>query len=99
MRLHVLQKDRLVGKGIGGVAIEIIEAEQGIIKEAWWPGGRYHEGCPYLLDIAQRTRHFIFALLAAHGLDHLLRILIHHRIPDSAGELHEVSIIWTILCQ
>src|SRR5579871_2675013 len=74
--LQVVQEGHLVRKGIDRVAVEIVEAEQGIVQEAGRPGGRNNVRRTHLPYVTQGTCHFVLAFLTPEGLHHLVWELV-----------------------
>ena len=89
---EVVEEDRLVREDVGGVAAEVVLLEQVVVEEARRPGARHHERRVEDLDVALGPGQLDDPLLMAEGDLRLRRELVHHRVPDRAGELEEEQI-------
>ncbi len=87
-----LEEHRLVGKDVRGITIDVVEREERVIEEGGWTGTREHVRRVDPLDVLAGTRHLVHALLPGEARLEVGRKVVRDRVPDRAGELHDLRV-------
>ena len=84
---HGLEKDGLVAERVGGIVVDVVQAEQIVVEKAGRPGAGKHMVRADVLEEAIGALLLIDALLLGERLLHVVGKIVDERIPDRAGEL------------
>ena len=84
---------RLVGEDVRVVGAEVVEVEELLVEEARRAGEREEGGGADLAHEARRACELVLTFAAPERPALLLRHPVHHRVPDRAGELHQVAVV------
>ncbi len=89
------EEHRLVGEDVRGVVVEVVERDEVVVDEARRPRAREHVRGLHPFDVLPRACHLVHALLAREAGAFAGREVVDDRVPDRAGELHEVRVVRT----
>ena len=91
-RAQQLEEHRLVGEDVRRIPVDVVHRREIAVEEGGRSGAREHVRGIDPLDVLPGPGHLVHALLAGEARLELRGEVVSDRVPDRAGELHDLRV-------